>query len=105
MITVLRQVRPTARKPHRCDDCYTTIHAGTPYHRDTLVYDGAVYDWVTCDECDALVTLVWRWVDPTGDEGVGQPEFTDWAHEHRTDPVHGDAARRYLDRLRGATTT
>jgi hypothetical protein len=96
--TLLRERRPTARKRHHCEDCNGLIPAGTAYHRATLIYDGAIYDWVTCDDCDQLVSTVWRWVDPVHDEGVGRDEFLEWAEAHLDDPEHGDAARAFLAR-------
>lgn len=98
MPTLLRERRPTARKTHHCEDCNGPIPVGTKYNRATLIYDGHVYDWVTCDPCDALVNTVWRWVDPVSDEGIGRDEFLEWAREHLDDPEHGEAARQFLAR-------
>lgn len=101
MPTELRSRTPRARKPHACDCCTCPIPAGTVYHRTTLVYDGHVYDWVSCCPCNQLVNTVWRFVDPVHDEGIGVDEFTWWADVHRDDPEHGEAARAFLARVAG----
>lgn len=92
----------TARKSHRCRNCNATvIQPGSEYVRETYVYDGRIYDWVSCDPCEKLTPLVWEWWYRP-DEGVGADEFLDWAHEHVDDPKHCDAAQAYLERFRGS---
>lgn len=103
MPELLREKTVTARKAHRCATCNATaIQPGQTYHRATYVYDGRVYDWVQCVECDKLVGIVYDWSG--ADEGVGLDEYVEWAEDHRDDETHGDAARAYLARLRPATT-
>ena len=41
---LLRETKPTARKPHLCDLCGAAITPGDTYTRATLVNDGAIYD-------------------------------------------------------------
>lgn len=97
MSELLRETRPTARKPHRCEMCQGDISPGDIYRRDTLVGDGRVYDWVQCHHCDMddITLVVWEWCDRPG-EGVGRDESAEWALGHRHDP----RARRFLTRGR-----
>lgn len=99
MPTLLRSTKPRARKPHRCSDCYATIPVGMTYRRDTFVYDGHAYDWLVCPDCAPIESVVWRWADPFGDEGIGPETYEDWAREHRDDPEHGEAASALLARI------
>lgn len=100
MPDLLREKTVTARKAHECMTCTATaIRPGETYVRTTYVYDGHLYDWVQCTECDQISGLVYNWSsDP--DEGVGRDDFMEWAREHHDDPRHGEAARAYLARVR-----
>ena len=98
MPTLLHEGRPTARKDHRCSCCTGLIRAGLPYVRETYVGDGHVYDWLVCDPCDALDSVVWRWADRPADEGIDRDDYIEWAREHLSDPQHGDAAHALLVR-------
>lgn len=51
---VLRNETLVARKEHRCDFCGEVISVGEKYNRQTNVYDGRVYDWVSHSECSKL---------------------------------------------------
>lgn len=50
---------PTARKPHRCDECDRTIPIGQKYRIDKGKLDGEFYQSKTCSHCQ---TLAW-WAD------------------------------------------
>lgn len=97
MPELLRESRPKARKDHHCSCCTGLIPAGTTYGRETLIYDGRIYDWLTCDGCEGLTYIVYEWAY-CPDEGVGPEEYTEWAEENRDDPEYGKAARAYLAR-------
>lgn len=100
MPQLLKEKMVKARKAHNCQTCLTvTIQPGTVYRRATYVYDGMVYDWVSCEPCEAISMLVYDWWSDSGEEGVGFDEYRDWAYEHEDDPEHGEAARAYLQRL------
>lgn len=51
MPTILRETYPTANKEHRCEFCCEKIMIGQKYVRQTNVYDGVVYDFITHKEC------------------------------------------------------
>ncbi|GLB62683.1 hypothetical protein NCCP2495_05610 [Dietzia sp. NCCP-2495] len=103
MIEQLRQSTPTARKAHHCSLCHGTISAGETYTRSSNVFDGHVYDFLTCQGCEAdrILGRVYDWCgDP--DEGVSFDDAIEWATDHAE---HGGgaakgAASRYLDRYR-----
>lgn len=50
----LRNVQPTARKEHKCEYCGGIIHVGEKYDRQTIVFDGRIYDWICHIECTQL---------------------------------------------------
>lgn len=98
MPELLKEKTVIARKAHGCMTCNATaIQPGQPYHRATYVYDGRVYDWVQCVECEALSGIVYDWAGD--DDGIGRDDYIEWAEEHRDDGTHGEAARSYLARL------
>jgi hypothetical protein len=101
MPTLLHEARPTARKDHRCSCCNGAIRVGQPYSRDTFVYDGRVYDWLTCPGCEPLRAIVWDWSTAMYDEGLGADDYREWASDNQDDPVHGEAARAFLARSAG----
>ena len=51
MPTTLREAYPTAKKEHICEFCACKIQPGQKYVRQTNIYDGTVYDFVTHQEC------------------------------------------------------
>lgn len=96
MITLDIQ-RPTARKEHRCDWCYTTINPGEKYVRSRHIGDDGPYSWKACLPCDSLAGTVWEWAYRP-DEGISEDSFAEWANEHRDDPEYGPAAVSYCQR-------
>ena len=102
MPQLLKSKTVTARKPHCCSGCTTSaVAVGDQYLRETYIYDGRVYDWVSCQECASLQMVVWDWAGRP-DEGIGFDEYVEWAREAKGDPEHGEAARTYLARIAGA---
>ncbi|WP_147107173.1 hypothetical protein [Nesterenkonia populi] len=83
MPDLLHSQTVTARKPHRCSTCQTTaVQPGETYTRDTLIYDGAIYDWVQCQLCAGLFSRVWdAYGSPYRDEGIGPDDYAEWASE------------------------
>lgn len=49
--TLLSEVRPKARKEHRCIWCSQSIPVGETYVRETSVYDGEMQDHKWHEEC------------------------------------------------------
>ena len=101
----LRDSEPVARKPHRCDPCGVTIQPGTQYHRQTYVYDGRVYDWISCPECWQASVYVYAWADLYDQEGIDDERYAAWAYESHdcaADESERAAATAYLIRVGGA---
>lgn len=95
MPTGLRSEHPTARKEHRCSLCGGVIVKGETYHRQTNIYDGSIYDFLTCLGCGSILSDVYEWCGYP-DEGVETREADEWAYEHHDDP----RAEAYLLRRR-----
>lgn len=92
-----------AREPHRCRSCgAVSVQPGEAYHRETLAHDGQIYDWVSCEPCDAIFPFVCDKWSIFADEGVSAEDFVEWAEDHRDDEVHGQAAREFLARREAA---
>lgn len=51
MVEILKNIKPIARKEHKCMFCGGAIPIGMRYDKQTCVYDGSVYDWITHEEC------------------------------------------------------
>lgn len=99
MSITLRSARPTARKTHRCDMCAGWIKPGETYDRQTNIYDGRVYDWLTCQPCWPVYGAVDTWLGGAYyDEGIGMDDAVEWARECTDDPL----AVAYLARAEAA---
>lgn len=98
MPELLKRLTPVARKPHLCSCCHAmAVHPGERYERSTYLFDGRVYDWVSCTPCKALAPFVFEWAVDS-DEGIGRDTYFEWATEMTNDVVHGEAARAWLFR-------
>lgn len=79
MIEQIKRLTPIARKAHRCEYCCSfSIQPGHAYVRATNVYDGRVYDWISCSACDRLTEQVWAY-GGDGEDGLDSSMFYDWA--------------------------
>lgn len=87
MTTVLRSERPAARKAHVCDLCNAIIQPGDVYDRQTNIFDGRLYDWISCRGpvgCNAVAHAVWsdpEWSPDYYDEGLTAERAHEWATE------------------------
>lgn len=43
-----------ARKPHRCEECFRTIHPGETYHRTAGSWEGDFFTLKACGHCCAF---------------------------------------------------
>lgn len=97
---LLRESSPTARKTHNCSLCAGLISTGQTYSRDTLVYDGHIYDWLTCSACteDGILQLAFDWSYTY--EGIDVETVREWAEEtaRHGSPDDQRAAENYLER-------
>ena len=85
MITELKRSYPTAKKEHKCMCCGGVINVGDKYERQTNIYDGQIYDWVSHLECQKIAGLLNMFDYDMGD-GVDEECFVqclqDWLYEH-----------------------
>lgn len=104
----LRRKMVTARKQHRCSLCTHRIRPGEEYERATLIYDGRIGDFLTCNACidDRIPGRVYDYWG--GEEGVNDEDAYEWALDCTSNPGgvpadEIDAARRFIDRYEAAT--
>ena len=88
MIKVLRNKTPIARKEHRCQFCGEVIHVGEKYNRQTNVYDGCIYDWVSHCDCSQLANELDMFDDC--DEGLDGDKFIDDLNQYVYDNHYDD---------------
>lgn len=96
MVTQLRQSTPVARKAHRCGMCNGSVQPGERYHRSTNLFDGRVYDFITCSPCesDGILAEVHAWCGSPW-EGVSAEDAYEWAHDNRDQPAAAAWLTRY----------
>lgn len=81
MPTILRETFPIARKEHTCEFCFGKIQIGQKYVRQTNVYEGSVYDFITHQECSE-VTSELDMYDDCDDEGLNDEQFREGLNEY-----------------------
>lgn len=81
MLTILRETFPTAKKEHTCEFCYGKIRINQKYVRQTNVYDGEVYDYITHQECKEVAHEL-RMYDDCSDEGLDGESFRENLNEY-----------------------
>lgn len=83
MVEILHSTNPKARKQHTCMWCGSIIEVGERYHRDTCLYDGQIYDWLSHNECRKITGLLNMEDD---DSGIHDEDFRnailDYVYEH-----------------------
>lgn len=85
---VLKNKTPIARKEHRCEFCGEVIHVGEKYNRQTNVYDGRIYDWVSHCDCSKLACELDMFDDC--DEGLDGDGFVDNLNQYVYDNHYDD---------------
>lgn len=84
MPTILKQLTPTAKKEHTCMFCGCKIRVGEKYSRDTLVFDGDLYDWVSHIDCHHISSDL-DMFENVGDEGLTSEDFNDYIDQYLYD--------------------
>lgn len=103
MSQILRDTHPVARKTHRCSLCFTKIQPGEQYRRTVLLGDDGLYEWLSCQPCEAVAVQVVAWLaDPR--EGYTEEDAAEWSRAHLGDPEQGALADAYLTRILVART-
>lgn len=81
MPTILKETYPTAKKEHICEFCGYKIQPGQKYVRQTNVYDGVVYDFITHQECNEVAHEL-RMYDDCDDSGLDGETFRENLDEY-----------------------
>jgi len=53
-VTALGNATPTARKAHKCAECYRTIEPGERYFVDRYLWEGKMHNHKTCAHCNVV---------------------------------------------------
>ena len=81
----LKTTTPVARKEHICNWCGGKIAKGEKYNRQTILFDGRIYDWVSHLDCLGLTGLL-NMFDYDDGEGIDESTFQecvqDYINEH-----------------------
>lgn len=96
MVQVLRTAHPIARKRHVCMFCGGAIEVGQKYDRQTNVYDGDIYDWVSHEECSEVASEL-DMFDDCDDNGLDDESFREnlnaYVYENHYDHSIDDIAK------------
>lgn len=87
----LKIIHPVAKKEHVCQFCGCKILPGEKYVRETIKYDGSIYDWICHSECLAITSDL-SMLDYAEDgitEDVFQECIDNYISEHHTIIVDG----------------
>lgn len=76
MPIVLKEIYPTANKEHICEFCSGKIQPGEKYVRQTNIYYGLVYDFITHQECKDVAHELRMYDDC--DDGVSEDDFCEF---------------------------
>ena len=87
---IIKESQPKARKSHTCDFCNQKIIINEVYHRQTIVNDGDIYEWVNHKHCLELAIKL-KMYDEYRSEGLTESEFCDYIVEYYLE--HHDIAR------------
>lgn len=90
MVQILRDIHPVARKEHKCMFCGGTIKVGQKYNRQTNVYDGQIYDWITHEECSTIAHKLDMY-DGCDDDGLDNESFLDCIKQYVYDNHYDDS--------------
>lgn len=72
-VTLLEELKPVARKKHRCDLCHRGVEVGERYLNQRLAGDGSVWRFKCHLDCNCAY---WSW-DPDPGEVYDFRELTD----------------------------
>ena len=78
---ILKEQTPIARKEHVCNWCGGKIAKGEKYHRQTVLFDGSIYDWISHLDCYELTGLINMWDYDYGD-GINEEDFRQCIDEY-----------------------
>lgn len=81
-MTILKEIKPIARKEHRCMFCYGIIRKGQQYFRQTNIVDGIVGDWVCHQECQDVARELGMYDNCDPDYGLSDEEFGECINQY-----------------------
>lgn len=90
MVQVLKNIKPIARKEHKCMFCGGAIPIGVKYDKQICVYDGSVYDWVTHEECSNIAHELDMY-DDCDDCGLDDDSFIECIKQYVYDNHYDDS--------------
>lgn len=79
---VIKDKNVTAKKSHRCMLCGGVIEKGEKYNRQTIVYDGDIYDCICHIHCVSLMSLLD--MEDYGD-GINENDFVGYVQDYVKD--------------------
>lgn len=80
----------SARKLHRCSECFGGIKPGEKYERVFVVYDGYADTYKTCLHCKSARDWLTSETDwPNDVDGEGHSYFYTMLREHLMEQAHG----------------
>ena len=77
----LRNANPVAKKEHVCNWCGSKIVKGEKYNRQTILFDGRIYDWVSHLDCLELTGLL-NMFDYDDGNGINDETFRECVDEY-----------------------
>lgn len=80
-MNTLKETRPVANKEHTCNWCGGKIVKGEKYNRQTNLFDGRIYDWVSHLDCLELTGLLNMFDYDYGD-GINEDIFKECVEEY-----------------------
>lgn len=90
MVEILKSIKPIARKEHKCMFCGGVISIRQKYDRQTCVYDGSVYDWITHEECIEIASKLDMY-DGCDDNGLNDESFIECINQYVYDNHYDDS--------------
>lgn len=88
MPKVIKHLRLKAAKEHTCNYCGCEIPKGQRYYRDTLVYEGVLYEWKSHIECFKVASML-NMFDEC-DDGVSPDEFNEYVFDYLESHFRGE---------------
>lgn len=78
---ILKEHTPIAKKEHVCNWCGGKIAKGEKYRRDTILFDGRIYDWISHLDCYELTGLL-NMCDYDDGYGIDEETFRECVDEY-----------------------
>lgn len=104
MLTTLKESHPISRKEHICELCGGKINKGQKYHRQTNIYDGCIYDFISHEECSQIAFELDMYDNCDSEDGLSPDYFKDilddYIHQEHYNDFTDDTAEdwQYLTR-------